>query len=166
LTQLAHLLGCASSFFSKFTVTNPAIGGAKAGIRYDFTKPDAQDVLRRFIQFYKPLLQSTWVTAGDFGTDDGFIERTIQEMGLTCCQHALGKKVAQDLKSEDLSYQLAKLISHPANNSFPLIEACVGNGVAQSINMVSTISGMVRFSPQWLCFRFLRHFADSTLGFN
>jgi tyrosyl-tRNA synthetase len=118
----------------KFTVTNPQIGGAKAGIRFDHTDPRAKEVLRRFILANQQLLNNVWVTAGDLNTDDSFIESVIvKELKLSCCQHMLGVAVAKARNTESLSSNLATLITTQANPFAPLIEATVGYGLAEAI---------------------------------
>lgn len=125
----------------KFTVTAPQIGGAKAGVRYDHRKPDAQDVLRRFIESNGVLLRNFWVTAGDLNTSDAFIESVIRGMGLATCQATLGRTIAQRTGIADQSTRLGHLIVQPACEFFPLIEGAVGYGVAMSIREALLLTG-------------------------
>jgi tyrosyl-tRNA synthetase len=124
----------------KFTVCDPQIGGAKAGIRFNHTDSRASGVLKRFIIDNAVLLKNTWVTAGDLNTDDSYIEHVIQKhLGLVTCQATLGRKYSEATKQPDLSLQLSKLIPHPVridgHSYFPLIEGAVGYGVAAALSV-------------------------------
>lgn len=125
----------------KFTVCDPQIGGAKAGIRFDHRDPRAKDVLRRFIVDNVELLRSCWVTAGDLNTDDQFINRTIQSLGLPTCQSLLARRIAEKTGTADRSDQLAALLGAPACVHFPLVEAAVGYGVAAAIQRAIAFVG-------------------------
>lgn len=126
----------AKNMTRKFTVTRPQIGGAKAGIRYDHTRPDAKQVLRRFILHNAALLWGPWVTAGDLNTDDSFIESVIQaDVGLPTCQAALGRALGA-AGDKDRSAGLARLIPFPASPYFPLIEGAVGYGAAAAVQAI------------------------------
>ena len=50
----------------KFTISGPAIGGAKSGIDYDFkSEQDKREVLRRWFKFIKGELSARYGTGGD-----------------------------------------------------------------------------------------------------
>lgn len=54
----------------KFTVSGPAIGGAKSGICYDFhNDEEKKSVLRRWFKFILPELQTHYGTGGDQNVD-------------------------------------------------------------------------------------------------
>lgn len=126
----------------KFTVTDPQIGGAKAGIRFDHRDSRAKEVLQRFIIANGHLLKNAWVTAGDLNTDDNFIEHVIQnDLGLPTCQATLGRRFGEVTGQPDLSTSLARIIAHPANDFFPLIEGAVGYGLTASIAEAWKLSG-------------------------
>lgn len=127
----------------KFTVCDPQIGGAKAGIRFDHRDPRAKAVLTRFIQDNENTLRTMWVTAGDLNTDDAMIEEVIQSLGITTCQGALARKIAEKTGSKDRSQQLRSLLSEPASPFFPLIEGTVGYGLAASIERAIVYCGGV-----------------------
>lgn len=131
---MEEVAAIAKNMSRKFTVTDPQIGGAKAGIKFDHRDPRAKEVLRRFILANEGLLRNYWVTAGDLNTDDSFIEKVIvEELKLSCCQAQLGKVVSQKTGLPDLSKQLAQIIPMPASPYFPMIEAAVGYGMAISV---------------------------------
>lgn len=54
----------------KFTVSGPAIGGAKSGINFDPNDPRKEQVLRRWYKAVMPLLKSYYGTGGDLNVDE------------------------------------------------------------------------------------------------
>ncbi len=54
----------------KFTVSGPAIGGAKSGINFDPTDPRKKDVLKRWYKAVMPLLKNYYGTGGDLNIDE------------------------------------------------------------------------------------------------
>ncbi len=54
----------------KFTVSGPAIGGAKSGINFDPSDPRKADVLDRWYKAVMPLLKSYYGTGGDMNVDE------------------------------------------------------------------------------------------------
>lgn len=54
----------------KFSVSGPAIGGAKSGINFDPADPRKPDVLRRWFKAVMPLLKNYYGTGGDLNIDE------------------------------------------------------------------------------------------------
>jgi glutamate dehydrogenase/leucine dehydrogenase len=54
----------------KFTVSGPAIGGAKSGINFDPSDPRKADVLKRWYKAVMPLLKNYYGTGGDLNVDE------------------------------------------------------------------------------------------------
>ena len=54
----------------KFTVSGPAIGGAKSGINFDPNDPRKEGVLRRWYAAVTPLLKHYYGTGGDLNVDE------------------------------------------------------------------------------------------------
>jgi glutamate dehydrogenase/leucine dehydrogenase len=54
----------------KFTVSGPAIGGAKSGINFDPNDPRKRGVLERWYKAVIPLLKSYYGTGGDMNVDE------------------------------------------------------------------------------------------------
>ncbi len=54
----------------KFTVSGPAIGGAKSGINFDPNDPRKKDVLKRWYVAVTPLLKHYYGTGGDLNVDE------------------------------------------------------------------------------------------------
>jgi len=66
----------------KYVAAENMCGGAKAGIKYDYHKPDALDVIRRFLQAVKPYLMAGAFLGGDLGTDPAEVTRIEHELGI------------------------------------------------------------------------------------
>src|SRR6516164_11302218 len=54
----------------KFSVSGPAIGGAKSGIDFDPADPRKNDVLRRWYKAGTPRLKTYYGTGGDLNVDE------------------------------------------------------------------------------------------------
>ena len=54
----------------KFTVSGPAIGGAKSGINFDPADPRKEGVLQRWYKAVMPLLKNYYGTGGDLNVDE------------------------------------------------------------------------------------------------
>jgi len=54
----------------KFTISGPAIGGAKSGISFDPDDPRKPEVLKRWYRSVIPLLKSYYGTGGDLNVDE------------------------------------------------------------------------------------------------
>jgi glutamate dehydrogenase/leucine dehydrogenase len=54
----------------KFTVSGPAIGGAKSGINFDPADPRKREVLERWYKAVMPLLKGYYGTGGDLNIDE------------------------------------------------------------------------------------------------
>ena len=54
----------------KFTVSGPAIGGAKSGINFDPQDPRKKGVLERWFKAVNPLLKTYYGTGGDLNVDE------------------------------------------------------------------------------------------------
>jgi glutamate dehydrogenase/leucine dehydrogenase len=54
----------------KFTVSGPAIGGAKSGINFDSRDPRKKGVLERWYKAVSPLLKNYYGTGGDMNVDE------------------------------------------------------------------------------------------------
>jgi glutamate dehydrogenase/leucine dehydrogenase len=65
-----EVLSLAKTMEVKFTVSGPAIGGAKSGINFDPADPRKKDVLRRWYKAVSPLLKSYYGTGGDLNVDE------------------------------------------------------------------------------------------------
>jgi glutamate dehydrogenase (NAD(P)+) len=84
-------VGCASDEVArlaetmtlKFALFDVPIGGAKAGIDYDPSAPDAAEVLIRFFTAILPYLRDSYITGPDMGTHEEQIVSTLRRLGIT-----------------------------------------------------------------------------------
>ena len=65
-----EVLSLAKTMEVKFTVSGPAIGGAKSGINFDPQDPRKKGVLERWYKAVSPLLKSYYGTGGDLNVDE------------------------------------------------------------------------------------------------
>ncbi|SCY25325.1 Glutamate dehydrogenase/leucine dehydrogenase [Nonlabens sp. Hel1_33_55] len=65
-----EVLSLAKTMEIKFTVSGPAIGGAKSGINFDPQDPRKKGVLERWYRAVSPLLKSYYGTGGDLNVDE------------------------------------------------------------------------------------------------
>lgn len=65
-----EVLSLAKTMEVKFTVSGPAIGGAKSGINFDPNDPRKRGVLERWFKAVSPLLKSYYGTGGDLNVDE------------------------------------------------------------------------------------------------
>lgn len=68
--DMNEVLSLAKTMEVKFTVSGPAIGGAKSGINFDPTDPRKKGVLERWYKAVSPLLKSYYGTGGDLNVDE------------------------------------------------------------------------------------------------
>ena len=67
--DLNEVLSLAKTMEVKFTVSGPAIGGAKSGINFDPNDPRKREVLERWYKAVTPLLKHYYGTGGDLNVD-------------------------------------------------------------------------------------------------
>ncbi len=65
-----EVLSLAKTMEVKFTVSGPAIGGAKSGINFNPQDPRKRGVLERWYKAVSPLLKSYYGTGGDLNVDE------------------------------------------------------------------------------------------------
>ncbi len=65
-----EVLSLAKTMEVKFTVSGPAIGGAKSGINFDPRDPRKKGVLERWYAAVAPLLKNYYGTGGDLNVDE------------------------------------------------------------------------------------------------
>lgn len=68
--DMNEVLSLAKTMEVKFTVSGPAIGGAKSGINFDPRDPRKKGVLERWYKAVSPLLKSYYGTGGDLNVDE------------------------------------------------------------------------------------------------
>lgn len=68
--DMNEVLSLAKTMEVKFTVSGPAIGGAKSGINFDPHDPRKKGVLERWYKAVTPLLKHYYGTGGDLNVDE------------------------------------------------------------------------------------------------
>ena len=72
----------------KLRILNFGGGGAKAGIACDPARPDALQILERFLTVHRPFLAEMWSTSEDLGTHERDILAITGRLGLRTSVHA------------------------------------------------------------------------------
>jgi glutamate dehydrogenase (NAD(P)+) len=129
----------------KFTVSGPAIGGAKSGIDFDPADPRKDGVLRRWYKAVTPLLKSYYGTGGDLNVDEVHEVIPITEShGLWHPQegivngHFLSSESERIQKVGQLRQGVAKVVDDPRYTPEPtrkylVADLITGWGVAESV---------------------------------
>jgi glutamate dehydrogenase/leucine dehydrogenase len=130
----------------KFTVSGPAIGGAKSGINFDPNDPRKEGVLRRWYKAVYALLKNYYGTGGDLNVDE--IHEVIpitEEYGLWHPQegivngHFNADKPSKIRKIGRLRLGVSKIVENPkfipdnANRKFTVADMITGYGVAEAV---------------------------------
>jgi len=68
--DMNEVLSLAKTMEVKFSVSGPAIGGAKSGINFDPSDPRKKGVLERWYKAVSPLLKNYYGTGGDINVDE------------------------------------------------------------------------------------------------
>jgi glutamate dehydrogenase/leucine dehydrogenase len=137
----------------KFTVSGPAIGGAKSGINFDPADPRKKEVLARWYQAVIPLLKNYYGTGGDLNVDE--IHEVIPMTEACGLWHPQEGVINGHFKSREndkikqigqLRYGVAKVIedanfSPDLSKKYVVADMITGYGVAVSIAHYYTIYG-------------------------
>lgn len=79
---LAEVEDLAAEMSLKAALYGLPVGGAKGGLDYPSDADDVDEVRERFLLAIKPLLDSTWATAGDLGTPQARLDASFVRAGL------------------------------------------------------------------------------------
>ncbi|PKV67109.1 Glu/Leu/Phe/Val dehydrogenase dimerization domain-containing protein [Pontibacter ramchanderi] len=137
----------------KFTVSGPAIGGAKSGINFDPADPRKRGVLERWYKAVIPLLKSYYGTGGDLNVDE--IHEVIpitEDYGLWHPQegvvngHFNATEPQKINKIGQLRQGVIKVIEDPgytpaAARKYTVADMITGYGVAEAVCHYYTIWG-------------------------
>jgi glutamate dehydrogenase/leucine dehydrogenase len=129
----------------KFSVSGPAIGGAKSGIRFDPSDPRKRGVLERWYRAVAPLLTSYYGTGGDLNVDE--IHEVIPITSAIGVRHpqegtVVGHLHASEEKKDTIISQLQKGVkkriedatySPDISQNITVADMITGWGVAQSV---------------------------------
>jgi glutamate dehydrogenase/leucine dehydrogenase len=129
----------------KFTVSGPAIGGAKSGIDFDPRDPRKEGVLTRWYQAITPLLRSYYGTGGDLNVDEmAEVVPLTEGLGLWHPQEGVVRghygpgDQAQVRRLGQLRQGVAKVVEDPRLSPDParrytVSDLITGWGVAESV---------------------------------
>ncbi len=137
----------------KFTVSGPAIGGAKSGINFDPKDPRKEGVLRRWFAAVSPLLKHYYGTGGDLNVDE--IHEVIpitEDCGVWHPQEGVFNGHFQPREAQkinrigQLRQGVLKVVEDPrytpdANRKYVVADMITGFGVAESIRHFYSIWG-------------------------
>lgn len=137
----------------KFTVSGPAIGGAKSGINFDPADPRKRGVLERWYKAVIPLLKSYYGTGGDLNVDE--IHEVIpitEDYGLWHPQegvvngHFNATEPQKINKIGQLRQGVVKVIEDPAYTpaaarKYTVADMITGYGVAEAVRHYYSIWG-------------------------
>jgi glutamate dehydrogenase/leucine dehydrogenase len=137
----------------KFSVSGPAIGGAKSGINFDPNDPRKEEVLQRWFKALIPLLKHYYGTGGDLNIDEmRHVIPMTEEMGLWHPQegvvngHFLPRESEKIHYIGQLRYGVSKVIEDPdyapqdrkqypvgQGKRYTVSDMITGYGVAESV---------------------------------
>jgi glutamate dehydrogenase/leucine dehydrogenase len=137
----------------KFSVSGPAIGGAKSGINFDPNDPRKKGVLQRWYKAVSPLLKSYYGTGGDLNVDE--IHEVIpmtEECGVWHPQegvfngHFKPSEADKINRIGQLRQGVVKVIENPSfspdvNQKYTVADMITGYGVAEAVRHFYTIYG-------------------------
>lgn len=137
----------------KFTVSGPAIGGAKSGINFDPKDPRKKGVLERWYKAVAPLLKSYYGTGGDLNVDE--IHEVIpitEKSGVWHPQEGVFNGHFKPTEAEkinrigQLRYGVLKVIEDKkftpkVENKYVVADMITGYGVAESVRHYYDIYG-------------------------
>ena len=129
----------------KFSVSGPAIGGAKSGINFDPNDPRKPDVLRRWFAAVMPLLKQYYGTGGDLNIDE--VHEVIpmtEDLGLWHPQEGVVNGHFQPRENEkihligQLRYGVSKVLEDAryapiGEQKYRSADMITGYGVAESV---------------------------------
>ena len=136
----------------KFTVSGPAIGGAKSGINFDPSDPRKNGVLNRWFKAVTPILRSYYGTGGDLNVDEiRDVIPCIEAYGVVHPQEGIirGHFLPTEAQKIDKIGQLRRGVSLPVKgerftpkvNQFTVADLITGYGVAEAVRHYYDIWG-------------------------
>lgn len=151
--DMNEVLSLAKTMEVKFSVSGPAIGGAKSGINFDPNDPRKNDVLKRWFQAVSPLLKNYYGTGGDLNVDE--IHEVIpmtEECGLWHPQEGVFNGHFKPTEAEkinrigQLRQGVVKVIENPfftpdLSRKYTIADMITGYGVAEAVRHYYTIYG-------------------------
>lgn len=151
--DMNEVLSLAKTMEVKFTVSGPAIGGAKSGINFDPNDPRKKGVLQRWYKAVSPLLKSYYGTGGDLNVDE--IHEVIpmtEECGVWHPQEGVFNGHFKPTEADkinrigQLRQGVVKVIENPVfspdvNRKYTVADMITGYGVAEAVRHFYDIYG-------------------------
>ena len=148
-----EVLSLAKTMEVKFTVSGPAIGGAKSGINFDPSDPRKRGVLERWYRAVTPLLKHYYGTGGDLNVDE--IQDVIpitEDSGVWHPQEGVFNGHFKPTEAEkinrigQLRHGVVKVIddsrySPDTSRKYTVADMLTGYGVAEAVKHYYTIYG-------------------------
>jgi glutamate dehydrogenase/leucine dehydrogenase len=136
----------------KFTVSGPAIGGAKSGINFDPADKRKKDVLQRWYKAVMPLLKNYYGTGGDLNVDEIHEVIPITEAyGLQHPQEGVvqghfGNPNTKQIQIKQLQEGVSKRLtdanfSPNINKHYVVADMITGYGVAEAVRHFYALHG-------------------------
>ena len=151
--DMNEVLSLAKTMEVKFTVSGPAIGGAKSGINFDPSDPRKQGVLERWYKAVSPLLKNYYGTGGDLNVDE--IHEVIpitEESGVWHPQEGVFEGHFKPTQADkinrigQLRQGVIKVIENPSyspdvDRKYTVADMITGYGVAEAVKHFYAIYG-------------------------
>ncbi|HBI01592.1 MAG TPA: Glu/Leu/Phe/Val dehydrogenase dimerization domain-containing protein [Flavobacterium sp.] len=151
--DMNEVLSLAKTMEVKFSVSGPAIGGAKSGINFDPNDPRKKEVLQRWYKAVSPLLKSYYGTGGDLNVDE--IHEVIpitEECGVWHPQEGVFNGHFKPTEADkinrigQLRQGVIKVIENPkfspdVNRKYTVADMITGFGVAEAVRHYYDIYG-------------------------
>ena len=151
--DMNEVLSLAKTMEVKFSVSGPAIGGAKSGINFDPNDPRKEGVLKRWYKAVSPLLKSYYGTGGDLNVDE--IHEVIpmtEECGVWHPQEGVFNGHFKPTEADkinrigQLRQGVVKVIENPffspdVSRKYTIADMITGYGVAEAVRHYYNIYG-------------------------
>jgi glutamate dehydrogenase/leucine dehydrogenase len=151
--DMNEVLSLAKTMEVKFTVSGPAIGGAKSGINFDPNDPRKRGVLSRWYKAVAPLLKHYYGTGGDLNVDEiNDVIPMTEDCGVWHPQEGVFNGHFKPTESEkinrigQLRFGVVKVIvdkkySPDLNRKYTVADMLTGYGVAEAVKHYYDIYG-------------------------
>ena len=151
--DMNEVLSLAKTMEVKFTVSGPAIGGAKSGINFDPNDPRKKGVLSRWYKAVSPLLKHYYGTGGDLNVDEiNDVIPMTEDCGVWHPQEGVFNGHFKPTESEkinrigQLRFGVVKVIvdkqySPDLERKYTVADMLTGYGVAEAVKHYYTIYG-------------------------
>lgn len=148
-----EVLSLAKTMEIKFSVSGPAIGGAKSGINFDPQDPRKKGVLERWFKVVTPLLKNYYGTGGDMNVDEVHEVIPITEayniwhpQEGVLSGHFKPSEIEKINKTGQLRVGVSKVIEDAAfspdvTRKYVIADMVTGYGVAESVKHFYTLYG-------------------------